>query len=51
MISLDDEDATGIDTMESVTSDNESFYTLQGTKAGSLRSGLYIKNGKLIIIK
>ena len=51
MISLGDEDATGIDTMKSVTSDNESIYTLQGTKAGSLRSGLYIKNGKLIIIK
>lgn len=51
MISLGDDNATGIDTMESVTSDNESIFTLQGTKADSLRSGLYIKNGKLIIIK
>ena len=51
MISLGDDDATGIDTMESVISDNESIFTLQGTKAGSLRSGLYIKNRKLIIIK
>jgi len=45
-----DGDATGIRIVEADEGD-QTIYTLQGIRAGSLHRGLYIMNGKKIIIK
>ena len=53
MISLgDDGEATGIQFSEKGLDNHaEPVYTLQGTRASSLRSGIYIQNGRKIVIK
>ena len=53
MISLgDDGEATGIQFIEKGLDNHaEPVYTLQGTRASSLRSGIYIQNGRKIVIK
>ena len=44
-------EATGISIVEAEHQNQQIIYTLQGTRAGSLHRGLYIQNGKKIIIK
>lgn len=44
-------ETTGISTLETEDQNQQTIYTLQGTRASSLHRGLYIQNGKKIIIK
>ena len=44
-------ETTGISIVEAEHQNQQIIYTLQGTRAGSLHRGLYIQNGKKIIIK
>ena len=50
MLTLGSE-TTGISIVETERQNQQTIYTLQGTRAGSLHRGLYIQNGKKIIIK
>jgi len=50
-ISYDDEDGTtGINVQSSIQSDN-AYYTLQGQRVAKPGKGLYIRNGKVVVIK
>ena len=52
MLAIDGEGGTtGISTIDTKNENRQPIYTLQGTKAGNLHRGLYIQNGKKIIIK
>ena len=52
MLAIDGEGGTtGISTIDTENENRQPIYTLQGTKAGNLHRGLYIQNGKKIIIK
>ncbi len=42
---------TGISTVEAAKADNGAFYTLQGVKVVKPTKGLYINNGKKVIVK
>lgn len=44
-------ETTDISTLETEDQSQQAIYTLQGTRASSLHRGLYIQNGKKIIIK
>ena len=39
------------DTLQPAETTSNSFYTLQGVRVGRVSKGIYVKNGKLIIIK
>lgn len=50
-VEIKDVTPTGINTINAVSADN-SFYTLQGVKVnGKAAKGLYIKNGKKVVVK
>lgn len=49
-ISIEDGTGTGINSINSENADN-TFYTLQGVKVSGKAKGLYIKNGKKVIVK
>ena len=49
-ISIEDGTGTGINSINSENADN-TFYTLQGVKVSGKAKGLYIKNGKKIVVK
>ena len=42
--------ATGLNSINAENADN-SFYTLQGVKVNGKAKGLYIKNGKKVVVK
>jgi hypothetical protein len=46
-----DREKTGINTIATENENRQTIYTLQGKKADDLHRGLYIQNGKKIIIK
>ena len=49
-ISIADGTGTGINSINSENADN-TFYTLQGVKVSGKAKGLYIKNGKKVVVK
>jgi hypothetical protein len=50
-INYDDEDGTtGINVQSSIQSDN-AYYTLQGQRVQNPGKGLYIRNGKKVVVK
>ncbi|MDD6754222.1 MAG: hypothetical protein PUE15_10035, partial [Prevotella sp.] len=49
-ISISDGTGTGINGINAENADN-SFYTLQGVKVNGKAKGLYIKNGKKVVVK
>ena len=49
-ISIEDGTGTGINSINSENADN-TFYTLQGVKVSGKAKGLYIKNGKKVVVK
>lgn len=52
MISFDDEDVTGINEIERMRNvENEKFYNLNGQQVAQPTRGLYIVNGKKVVIK
>ena len=53
LVIIDDDEATGIATVEQVAEDNGRFYNLSGQQLSGKpnRSGLYIVNGKKVYIK
>ena len=52
MISFDDEDVTGINEIERMKNvENEKFYNLNGQQVAQPTRGLYIVNGKKVVIK
>ncbi len=50
-LSLDFGDATGIDVIEHGTLNNEQYFDLQGRRVAQPTKGLYIVNGKKVVIK
>lgn len=46
-----DEVVTGIDMVESTTANSDAIYNLSGQRVTKAQKGLYIKNGKKVIIK
>ena len=54
MFSFDDSSTTGIDTIDAASSDNgtdRAYYNLQGQRVEHPQHGVYIHNGKKVIIK
>ena len=49
-ISIADGTGTGINSINAENADN-TFYTLQGVKVSGKAKGLYIKNGKKVVVK
>lgn len=48
----DDDETTGIDTVRGSEEDEDApVYNLNGQRVGNLRSGVYVKNGKVFIVK
>lgn len=45
------EDATGIDNVNTENVEDNDYYTLQGVKVAHPQKGVYIKNGKKVILK
>jgi len=51
-ISFDDEDVTGISAIEKMRNEgNETFFDLQGRKVAQPAKGLYIVNGRKVVVK
>lgn len=50
-ISFEDDDVTGVENVNRSTITNNQFYDLQGRKVEQPQKGLYIVNGKKVIIK
>ena len=48
---FEDEDITGINAISTVNAENGAYYNLQGVKVANPAKGLYIHNGKKIIVK
>ena len=49
-VEITESTGTGINTINAASADN-SFYTLQGVKSNGKAKGLYIKNGKKVVVK
>lgn len=49
-VEITESTGTGINTINAASADN-SFYTLQGVKSNGKAKGLYIKNGKMVVVK
>lgn len=45
------QDATTIETIEAVVSQDDSYYTLQGVKVDRPTKGIYIHNGRKVVVK
>lgn len=50
-ILFEDEEVTGITNLETVNADKDSYYTLSGVKVANPTRGIYVKNGKKVIVK
>lgn len=50
-LSFPDDDTTGITTHEVQKAQNDAWYTLQGTQVNQPSKGIFIKNGKKVVIK
>jgi hypothetical protein len=50
-ISFEDDDVTGVENVNRSTITNNQFYDLQGRKVEQPQKGMYIVNGKKVIIK
>ncbi len=50
-ISFDDETPTAIEGISEAGSDNGAFYNLQGIRVGDPQKGIYIHNGKKVVLK
>lgn len=50
-ITIDGEDTTGIQTIEMRESTTEGIYNLQGQKVNQAQKGVYIVNGKKVVVK
>lgn len=48
---FDDGGTTGIDAVETTTTDNSAIYDLQGRRINKVTRGLYIKGGKKVLVK
>ena len=46
-----DDETTGISNINAVSGEKQEYYTLQGTKVNQLSKGIYVVNGKKVIIK
>ena len=50
-INMVDDEATGIDTVHGANGNAEGTYDLQGRKIENPKKGLYINNGKKVVVK
>ena len=44
-------DATGITTIENKKADDDTYYNLQGMRVAAPKKGIFIRNGKKIVLK
>ena len=47
----DDDETTAIETVETKTINDNAFYTLQGVRVENPTRGIYIRNGKKVMIR
>lgn len=51
LYSIDNGEVTGISEIKDTTNDSSAYYTLQGLKTNKATKGIYIHNGKKVVVK